>query len=82
MLKAAPLHLIIAGQHCAAHVRTYALRGLGSRCEVTTMPPKRATSMAPNATVPRMRPMLTAMGSGAYAEASPRVVDPMPSAAE
>lgn len=59
---------------------THALRGLGSRCEVTAMPPNRATSMAPKATVPRMRPMLTAVGVSAFAEAG--VVDPKPSAAE
>lgn len=59
---------------------THARRGLGSLCDVTAMPPKSATSMAPKATVPRMRPMLLPTPGGAAQKPS-AVFDPAPSTA-
>lgn len=55
-----------------------ARRGLGSLWDVTAMPPKSATSMAPKATVPRMRPMLPPVPRGA-AQRPGAVFDPAPS---
>ena len=68
-------------QQSAVLSNAYARRGLGSCWEVTTMPANRATSMAPNATVPRMRPMLLAAVDGT-AQRLAAVVDAAPSAAK